>query len=69
MARQFIYDGRTFPDIDPNKNPEEIRQILADHFPELSNAETIKGKSGDDDVYEFKKRTGTKGRRQSHKGR
>lgn len=60
--RVFVYDGREFPDIDPKKSTEEIRGIMADHFPELSNADTSQSKRGDDTVIEFRKRTGTKGR-------
>ena len=33
MARKFVYDDREFPDIDPNRTVDEIRQRMADHFP------------------------------------
>ena len=39
MARVFIYDGREFPDPDPNLSPDEVRKMMADFFPELANAE------------------------------
>lgn len=62
MARIFIYDSREFPDPDPKLAVDEVRQQMATFFPELSNAET-KGptKRGEDDIYEFKRRVGTKG--------
>ena len=59
--RQFVYDGRTFPDPDPKLSVDEVRQYLANLLPELANAETRTSKRGNDDVYEFKKRVGVKG--------
>ncbi len=59
--RKFIYDGRQFPDPDPNMTPDEVRQSMAQFFPELANAEVIEAKQGDDTVYDFKRRVGTKG--------
>lgn len=59
--RIFMYDGRDWPDPDPTWSVEEVRQSLAHFLPELSNAETIGTKRGDVDVFEFKRRTGTKG--------
>lgn len=61
MARVFVYDGREFPDPDPNLSVDEVRQHMAGFFPELSNAETKESKRGEDSVIEFKKRVGTKG--------
>jgi PRTRC genetic system protein C len=61
MARQFIYDGREFPDPDSTLSVEEIRTQLAEFFPELANAETREEKRGDDITYTFTKRIGTKG--------
>lgn len=61
MARVFVYDGREFPDPDPNMSPEEVRQSMTNFFPELANAETQQSKRGEDDIFEFKKRVGTKG--------
>jgi len=68
MARVFVYDGREFPDPDPELKVDEVRQHFAHYFPELSNAETKDSKRPNkvntaemDDVYEFKKRVGTKG--------
>lgn len=61
MSRVFVYDGREYPDPDPELSPEEVRTTLANLLPELANAETKHTKRGDDDVYEFKRRVGTKG--------
>jgi PRTRC genetic system protein C len=63
MARKFIYEGKEYPDLDPSMKPDEVRQNMAQFFPELSNAETKEEKKGDDTIFTFKKRTGTKGGR------
>ena len=63
MARIFVYDGREFPDPDPNFKVEEVRQHMTNFFPELSNAETKESKRGEDTIIEFKKRVGTKGKK------
>lgn len=59
--REFVYDGRSFPDPDPNLSVDQVRQSMAAFFPELANAETKQTKRGEDDIVEFKKRVGTKG--------
>jgi len=61
MARIFVYDGREFPDPDPKLSVDEVRQSMANFFPELSNAETKESRRGEDTVIEFKRRVGTKG--------
>jgi PRTRC genetic system protein C len=65
MARIFAYDGRQFPDPDPQVSVEDVRKQLADFFPELTNADTREERRGDDTVYTFAKRIGTKGRRRA----
>ena len=60
-VRKFVVDGREFPDPDPGLTVDQVRQHFADFFPELANAETKESKSGDDHVYTFSKRVGTKG--------
>jgi len=60
-TRVFVYDGREFPDPDPNMSVEEVRQSMTSFFPELANADTKQSKRGDDDIVEFQKRVGTKG--------
>jgi PRTRC genetic system protein C len=61
MARIFVYDGREFPDPDPNKTPDEIRQTMTDFFPELANAEIKQAEQGEDTLYELVRKVGTKG--------
>jgi PRTRC genetic system protein C len=61
VARIFVYDGREFPDPDPNQTPDEVRITLSNLLPELANAETKHSTKDGDDVYEFRKRVGTKG--------
>ena len=68
MARVFVYDGRELPDPDPKMAVEEVRQNMSSFFPELANAETAHSKrksktdpAVEDDIYEFKRRVGTKG--------
>jgi len=61
MARVFVYDGREYPDPDPNMPVEKVRQTMANLMPELANAETKTEKRENDDVFIFEKRVGTKG--------
>jgi len=61
MPRQFLYDGRIFPDPNPDWSVEDVRQSMSHFLPELANAETIGTKSEGNDVFEFRRRTGTKG--------
>jgi PRTRC genetic system protein C len=65
MARMFIYDGREFPDPDPQLPVDEVRKQLAEFFPELANADTRQEQRGEDTVVSFTKRIGTKGRPRS----
>jgi PRTRC genetic system protein C len=61
MARKFVYDGREFPDPDPNLSPDEVKQMMTDFFPELANAEVREHKRDEDTLYELVRRVGTKG--------
>ena len=61
MARIFVYDNRSFPDPDPAVSVEDVRQQLAQYFPELTNADTRQEQRGEDIVYTFSRRIGTKG--------
>jgi hypothetical protein len=61
VARQIIYDGRTFPDPDPNMSVDEVRQVMSSFFPELANADIKTDKQGEDTVIRMSKRVGTKG--------
>jgi PRTRC genetic system protein C len=62
MPRLFVYDGRTFPDPDSRLSVEDVRRQLADYFPELANADTREELRGEDTVYSFSRRIGTKER-------
>jgi PRTRC genetic system protein C len=63
MVRVFVYDGRSFPDPDPALSVEQVRQQLAEYFPELANAETREEQRGNDNIFTFTRRIGTKGAR------
>lgn len=62
MARVFVYDGREFPDPDPQLPVDAVRKQLAEFFPELANAETRQEQRGEQTVVSFTRRIGTKGR-------
>ena len=61
MARVFVCDNREFPDPDPKVPVDEVRRQLAEFLPELVNADVREEKRGDDTVYVFTRRIGTKG--------
>jgi PRTRC genetic system protein C len=61
MARIFIADNREFPDPDPSLAVNDVQRLLADFLPELHNAEIKEVKRGDDLLYQFIKKVGTKG--------
>lgn len=63
MARVFVYDGREFPDPGQKIPAEEVRKQLSEYFPELANADTRQEQRGEDTVYTFARRIGTKGSR------
>ena len=67
MPRLFVYDGRTFPDPDTRLSVEDVRRQLADYFPELANADTRGERRGEDTVYSFSRRIGTKGGRRKRR--
>ena len=69
MPRLFVYDGRTFPDPDSRLSVEDVRRQLADYFPELANADTREELRGEDTVYSFSRRIGTKGGGRRNAGR
>jgi len=60
-GRIFLYDGKDYPDPDATWSVEDVRQAMSNFMPELANSETIGTKRGDVDVFEFRRRTGTKG--------
>jgi PRTRC genetic system protein C len=61
MARIFVYDARQFPDPDPALPVEDVRKGMAEFFPELANADTREETRGEDTLYTFSRRIGTKG--------
>jgi PRTRC genetic system protein C len=61
MARVFIVDEREHPDPDPNRSIEQVRDLLADFFPDLANATHTVTQRGEDQVVEFRRTVGTKG--------
>ena len=61
MARVFIVDEREIPDPDSSMTVDQVRDILANFFPELANAEYRTTQRGDDTIIDFQKRVGTKG--------
>jgi PRTRC genetic system protein C len=61
-VRTFIYDGTEHPDPNTDFSPEQVKQMMANFFPELHNAEIKEIKRPNGDIaYEFLRRTGTKG--------
>ena len=63
MARIFVYDEREFPDPDPGITVDQVKATLADFYGEIANAAVKETKRGDDTIYEFQRRVGTKGAR------
>jgi len=61
VARKFIVDGTEYPDPGANVTPEQFRQTMAVFKAELSNADMTTETVGEDTIYRFKKRVGTKG--------
>ncbi|MYD36308.1 MAG: PRTRC system protein C [Dehalococcoidia bacterium] len=61
MARVFVYDDREFPDPDPEMTVDQVKGTLADFYGEIANASVKETKRGDDTIYEFQRRVGTKG--------
>ena len=59
--RVFIADEREFPDPDPTLTPAEVLQSLVDFLPDLANAEILESTRGEDTIFDFRKRVGTKG--------
>jgi PRTRC genetic system protein C len=62
MARLFVHDNKEYPDPDPRLGVDEVRKQMADFIPELANADTKEERRGEDTVYTFSRRIGTKGR-------
>lgn len=59
-ARKFVYNGMELADIDPSMKPEQVRDIWAGTYGELTNAK-VKGPEKDADgrqVYTFVRNVG-----------
>lgn len=63
LERQFLFNGQILPDLGANFSPAQLKDLYANNFPDLLNAE-IEGPNIKDGkaVYTFKRTTGTKGR-------
>ena len=61
MARVFVYDDREFPDPDPEMSVDQVKATLSDFYGEIANASVKETNRGDDTIYEFQRRVGTKG--------
>ncbi len=61
MARVFVYDDREFPDPDPEMSVEQVKAVLADFYGEIANASVKETRRGEDTIFEFQRRVGTKG--------
>ena len=61
MARIFIVDEREVPDPDPNLTIDQVRDSLAEFFPDLANATHTLTPRGEDQIVDFSRRVGTKG--------
>ena len=59
--RIFVYDGKRFPDPDPEMPVDDVKAMLATFYGDLANATVKETKEGDDTVIEFQRRVGTKG--------
>jgi PRTRC genetic system protein C len=61
VGRKFIVDGTEYPDPGAEVTPEQFKEMMVGFIPELSNSDMATEKAGEDTIYRFKKRTGTKG--------
>ena len=61
MARVFVYDDREFPDPDPEMSVEQVKAVLSDFYGEIANASVKETVRGEDTIFEFQRRVGTKG--------
>lgn len=63
LQREFVIkeSGVKLADVDPNMTVEEIQQLYAAQYPQLTVATYTKAFKGDKWVYTFKSTVGTKG--------
>ena len=62
LTRQFMFNGVQLTDIDPKMTPEQIRDLYAATYPQLTAA-TVEGPVAEGDVllYTFEFAAGSKG--------
>lgn len=66
-VREFVYNGTTLEDPDPNMSEKDVQKMYSEHFTELTNATlSIENKPAQDGkparkVVTFRKNVGTKG--------
>ena len=59
--RPTRHDAREFPDPDPEMSVDQVKATLSDFYGEIANASVKETSRGDDTIYEFQRRVGTKG--------
>ncbi len=59
--RIFVIEGNEYPDELPGLSVDQVRQHFANWHTDLHNADVGETKRGDDTIYTFRKRLGTKG--------
>ena len=59
--RPTRHDDREFPDPDPQMSVEQVKATLSDFYGEIANASVKETGRGEDTIYEFQRRVGTKG--------
>lgn len=62
MAKYVQYGDKRF-DVDSSMTLEQIKAVMARHFPELASPKIDTKKDGEDTVYTFTKQAGRKGAR------
>ena len=67
MTRIFVYDDREFPDPDPQLSVEQVKSTLSDFYGEIATASVKETRRGDDTVYEFQRRVGTRAPPATHR--
>jgi len=61
MARIIVYDGREFPDPNPNLSIDQVKSMMTEFFPDLANAEVKETSRDEDTLHEFIRKVGVKG--------
>ena len=59
--RPTRHDDREFPDPDSEMTVDQVKATLSDFYGEIANASVKETKRGEDTIYEFQRRVGTKG--------